>query len=209
MSLKKKISEYILPKETNFFDSLYRQGQATLNIIEALHQCCNDSSEENLNIIISLEEKAAQSRKNYLKELNIAMVTPVNKEAIGRVYTHLQWIALSAKHLIVEVRIYELHDLSQFAGIIELLEKQMNALSKALSLLNNIQYDAVLEKIEDIVLLDDMIVESFAKDLAGIFSNLERKKVREVKEVLRQIKEIAKRVHFCANVVEEIIFKLN
>lgn len=209
MNLKKKISEYILPKDTDFFSSLNQQGQATLKIIEALQQCAKDSSGENLNRIIELEEVANQSRKEYLKELNLAMVTPVDKEAIGRVYTHLQWIALSTKHLIVEVKIYQLDDLSQCEEIIFLLQKQVSALSQALSLLSTGNYDAVLEKVEDVVLLDDMIVETFAKHLAGIFATVEQEKIHEIKEVLRQTKEIGKRVHFCANVVEEILFKLN
>ncbi len=204
----KKLKDWILPKEIDFFGSLYKQSIATKAVIEKLIEYYSSDSNMDHDELFSLIEEAKNLRKIHIKELNSTFITPVDKEAISRVYTHLNWIVLSIKHLVIEADIYKIFDLKDYKNILDILFKEINELTSGIKYLSNKNYDKILLSIDKVINFDDNLIKEYASALAIIFQKAEKGQM-EQKEILSQIKEISKRIHFCANYLEDIVFKLN
>jgi uncharacterized protein len=206
MKFIKKIKNLILPEVIDFFGELTEQSKITESIIEKL--VSKYTSQEDNDILNSIKE-AKKSRKEKLKQLEKAFITPVDREAISRSYSYLYWIALSVEHLINELDVYNIHNLNEYQKILALLQQQITELTTAFSLFNNKKYDVILTKVNHIIHLDNELVLAYSKELNILFQKKEVSHILKHKEILSQLKEISKRIHFCANQIEDIVFKVD
>ncbi len=208
MGLLKKLSGYILPKEVDFFGNLEAQSKISENIVAELYEMyvAKTGQDENIRKLINA---AKQMRTDNAMELNGVLITPVDKEAISRVYTNLYWIVLSVKHLDVEITAYEIDSLAEYEPIFSNLKQQMNEMTVCLGLLKEKKFDSVIAKVYSIIHLDNLLILEYSSQLTKLFSGNDMKRILQHKEVLAQLKEISKRIHFCADCVEDIVFKMN
>jgi uncharacterized protein Yka (UPF0111/DUF47 family) len=205
----KKIREWILPKEIDFFKSLSEQSLQMLNIAEELSTFYAKSAEQDSQYILDL---IAESKKNHsvcLKALNSTFITPVDRESISRAYSHLYWVGLSIKHFIIEVNTYKIYRLSEYEGVFDILQQEMSQLKDAFDGLSKKNYDATQKTVSQIIHLDNKLIGNYATHLAALFDGNDFQKIFMHKEILSQLKEISKRIHVCANLVEDIVFKMN
>jgi len=204
----KKLKGWILPKEIDFFESLHQQSLSTKVIIDEMAKVYIEGDEKNKQIF-ELIAAAKQLRKKNLQELNSTFITPVDKEAISRAYIHLHWIVLSVKHLVVEINAYQIYQLNNYHQMFELLCQEITELSAGFKILDSKEYDEVLKKIYEVIHLDNLLIKEYATILATLFKGNDMQQIFEHKEILSQMKEISKRIHFCANQLEDIVFKMN
>ncbi len=209
MTMLKKLREWILPKEINFFRSLGQQSLLTSKIIDELANFYQGNSSQNPDQIFNLIAEAKKMRLVNLKDLNAALITPVDKEAISRAYVHLHWVALSIKHLVVEIEAYKIHKLNKYEKMFDLLSQEMGQLTTGFKMLDAKKYDLVLENVYQVIHLDNQLIKEYASLLAELFDKNDIQKIFKHKEILSQLKEISKRIHICANHVEDIVFKMN
>jgi len=85
----------------------------------------------------------------------------------------------------------------------------MNELSLAFNLLNDKEYDKIIYHINKVIYYDDGLIKEYTNELGQLFDGTNMKYILEHKEILYQIKEISKRIHYCSNILEDIVFKLN
>lgn len=204
-----KLKQWILPKEINFFGALGRQSTSTSEIIDALADFYVEKETQNSEPIFQLIEEAKKMRLANLKELNNAFITPVDKEAISRVYAHLHWVALSIKHLVTEIDTYKIYQLSLYKNMFDLLGQEMAQLTEGFKMLEAKNYERVMEHVDQVIHLDDQVIKAYAGFLAGLFKESDMQHILKHKEILSQLKEISKRIHICANHLEDIVFKMN
>lgn len=205
----KKLKGWILPKEIDFFASLNRQCAATYSIVNELNDFYFKSTTDNPEAIFRLINEAKKLRLDNIQELNSAFITPVDKEAISRAYTSLHWIALSVKHLVVEMNTYQIKSLGEYEGMIELLLKGMTELNVGFELLKDKKYDDILYQVNRVIHYDDHVIKEYAKYLEQLFKQTNTTQIFQHREVLSQLKEISKRIHHCGNILEDIVFKMN
>lgn len=205
----KQLKKWILPKEIDFFKSLVQQGLLTSQIIDELSNFYVDNSSQNSDQAFHLISEAKKMRLVNLRELNNAFITPVDKEAICRVYVHLHWVVLSVKHLVTEIDTYAIHQLSVYKNMFDFLGKEMHQLTMGFKLLDAKKYDQVMVHVDNVIQLDDQLTKEYAKLLADLFKENEIQIILKHKEILSQLKEISKRIHICANHLEDIVFKMN
>jgi uncharacterized protein Yka (UPF0111/DUF47 family) len=205
----KKIKQWILPKEINFFDSLAQQSLLTSEIIRELAHFYVDNSSEDPKPIFDLIDQAKQEYSANLMELNSVFITPVDKEAISRLYIQLHWVELSVKHLIIEINAYQIFSLNQYRKLFDLLNEAMKKLTAGIKLLGDKQNDLVRQNVNDVIHLDNQLIEEYATTMAHLFKNNEMLYIMQQKEILTQMKEISKRIHICGNYLEDIVFKMN
>ncbi len=208
MNVFKKLSDFILPKEVDFFGNLQAQSVITQQVVIMLHSIYiqKTKTSEQLNNII---QKANDERMEKLIELNSVMITPVDKEAISRIYLNLDWIVLSIKHLDVEIAAYTISSLSEYEAIFLLLQKQMLQMNECFTLLKQKKYDEVITKVNAIILMDDELIKEYSVELATLLQSDSIKHIIRHKEILTQLKEISKRIHITANSIEDVVFKMN
>ena len=204
-----KLKDWILPKEIDFFKLMSDQCIGTYRIIRELtvYYCSEHSG--NPEYIFDLIVAANKNRSTNIRNLNATFITPVDKEAISRIFTQLYWVALSVKHLIVEINAYKIYDLKMYKNIFDLLFQEMSELSDGFNKLSKKEYDDTLKLIDHIIHLDNKLIKNYGIHLAQLFTEQNLQHILMHKEILSQLKEISKRIHICTNQLEDIVFKLN
>ncbi len=205
----RKLKKWILPREIDFFGSLSQQSVLTSKIVDELGNFYLEKSSRDSDQIFGLIEEAKKMRLANLKDLNAAFITPVDKEAISRVYVHLHWVALSIKHLVTEIDTYQIYSLTEYKKMFDLLGQEMAQLTEGVEMLGAKKYDQVLENVFQAIQLDDEIIKEYAGLLARLFREKDVQEIFSHREILSQLKEISKRIHICANHLEDIVFKMN
>jgi len=209
MGILKKLSGFFLPKNVDYFGNLTEQSKSTGQIVSALFDFYIDNPTKNSEEII---EKIAVAKKQRLANiivLNKAFITPVDKEAISRVYSNLHWIDLSIKHLVIEMDTYGIFTLNDYTDILKILIKEMNFISEGFGKLNAKKFDAILTLVNHVINQDNLLIKAYAQQLDILFKKDDMHYIFPHREILLQLKEISKRIHFCANQLEDIVFKMN
>ena len=207
--MSNKFKDWILPKEIDFFKSLSNHSLLTLKIVENLRIFYVKSADQNPQYIIDLISDLKKNYAHNLKELNSTFLTPVDRESISRAYSHLYWVALSIKHLIVEINTYKIYQLGEYSDIFDLLQQEMTQLTAGFNKLDTKNYVDGLEVIDQIIHLDNKLIHHYAEHLSKLINENNFQHILIHNGILSQLKEISKRIHICANLLEDIIFKLN
>ncbi len=206
MSIVKKLKSLILPEKRNFFSELHEQSKLTQAVIDTL--IAKYYSENKALDVHEIINKAKNSRKDKLKILERAFITPVDREAISRAYSHLYWIALSVEHLLSDMEVFEINNLKKYSTLLNLLQEQMIQLTKAFKLLGEKKFSHIIKKINHVIHLDNMVIREYAGYLNTLFDEKNLPQVHKERELLFQLKEISKRIHVTANLIEDIVFKM-
>jgi uncharacterized protein Yka (UPF0111/DUF47 family) len=208
MNLFKKLKSYILPKEVDFFGNLTKQSRMTEAIVTELYNIYISTSGDATELRSLITESKNMRTKNLI-ELNAVLITPVDREAISRAYVNLYWIVLSIKHLDMEIGSYDIKSLNEYENILVNLKQQMNVMSTCFQLLKDNKHSDVLSNVYQVIHLDNTLILDYSRHLNKLFDGKDMKHILQHKEILSQLKEISKRIHFCANSVEDIVFKMN
>ncbi len=205
-----KIKTFFVPAEVDFFGMLTSQSKLTGKIIHALNDfATHDSSAQEIAHILKIIHEAKLQNRQHLIELNRAFITPVDKEAFSRVYNSLHWIDLSVKHLLIEMDTYGIYQVAGYTDILKSLSEQINSVTAGLGLLNHKRFDDILQEVEYIIHLDNELIKKYAALLKELYRQQDLPYLLAHKEILSQLKEISKRMHVCANLIEDIVFKMN
>lgn len=204
----KKLSGFILPKEIDFFGNLAAQSRVTARVIYLLKEIYFEKGIAAEQLSEAMEE-AHQLRTKNLAELNEVLITPVDKEAISRIYLSLDWIVLSIKHLYVELNAYQISSLREHEKIFLILGRQIEKITTCFEKLKMKKYDEVMHEVNEIIKLDDQLIREYSVQLVNLFNNDSVNHILPLREILSQLREISKRMHVAANNIEDIVFKMH
>ena len=199
------IQKFILPKEVDLAAALQEQTAATRKIVHDLHSAYILSSEEAFGAIKNDTSETRKIKERNMKELLDVFIAPYDKESIFRLITQLDWIALSVKHFVVEVDAFtDKQVLIEYRDIFELLNEMASLLEEGFQQLTN-------KKLPNIELIHDkydLVVECKARYVADLLKHDDLKRIFIHKEILGQLKEIAKRMHVTGNTLEDMAIKI-
>lgn len=201
------IEKFILPKEVDFVAALKGQLDVTCGIVR--HLCdAGLHRQAGALVVIGQEARRARELKNKnMQELLDVFITPYDKEAIYRLIVQLDWVVLSVRHFVIEREVYGIearrdhrtifHALNEMATLLEegfkhLAAREMAALATTTDLVHD-KYDQV--------------VEYCARAVALLFQSDNCKTILMHKDLIAQLKEIAKRMHISATTLEDMAIK--
>jgi uncharacterized protein Yka (UPF0111/DUF47 family) len=205
----KKIKKWILPKEIDFFGMLLNQSKHTQSILGELNQLYTEESSSDIKPLLESIRQVKNIRSENLKALNSSFITPIDREALSRAYSQLYWIVLSVKHLVVEIDTYKIYQLKEYEIIFKHLEEAISELTNGFEKLKEKKYQTIAENIDQVIHFDNKLIKAYAEILEKIFQEGEFPKLLMHKEILLQLREISKQIHICANILEDMIFKIN
>ncbi|MBK5284256.1 MAG: hypothetical protein JJE25_02545 [Bacteroidia bacterium] len=208
MGTLKKIEDYILPQEIDFFKLLQEQSMLTKNIIDELHNIYITQSSVSPAMLKKLIQQAQDMRKKNLGELYKVFITPVDKEAISRAYINLDWVVMSIEHLQVELEIYEMKNLTDYKTIFDLLKDEINDIHSGFGMLPENNIEKFSHLVFNVVHYDNELIKEYATQVSIMFGSNDIKKIITRKEILNQLKEISKRIRICANDLEDMLYKM-
>ncbi len=203
------LKEYILPEEIDFFMELCQQAEATRNTLDDLYRCFVEKKEEACLAILADEHQAGRCKEKNMHDLGRAFLTPVDREAIFRAITHLDWIVISVRHLVMETRAYGLEDLKEYEHILLQLRNLGDLLYQGFVALEKKDIEQTAHKAEAVRDLAHRITETYVIAMARVAEGHDIHRMFKHKEVLSQIKSIAKRFHVTANTLQDITMKLS
>lgn len=202
------IQKYLLPKEVDFNSALQKQVDASRNSVLDLCLYCQNNDRQALKAIIEDEHQSRALKSKNMHELLDVFITPYDKESIYRIITQLDWIALSVKHLVIELLSYKITCPHFYDTIFKTLAEMAEALDKTFIYLPQKQLGKILTNIESIHDNYDKTTKYCA--LAAL-RHLEKDDIKVYlahKEILNQLKEVSKRIHVSANTLEDMAMKI-
>lgn len=206
MNLFKK---YILPEQIDFFGKMHSQVELTQGLVDTVCDFYQNDLKAFPNEIENAFAKAEKNRKQALLDLNKTFITPVDKEAINRVYFQLNRTVLKVKHLITEMCVYNIFSLKDYSLLLDLLKDEMNLTTKGITLLTDKKYLEVHSNTDKLILKSNAFSKTYAQLLNILFQEPEQRKIFEHKEILFQLKDINHTLIDVNYAVEDIVFKMN
>jgi len=199
------IQKFILPKEMDLVAALQEQTSATRNIVHDLYAAYILNQEGALIDIKNDTSETRAIKEKNMKELLDVFIAPYDKESVFRIITQLDWVALSVKHFVVEVDAYhEKQDLNVYRDIFELLKEMATWLEYGFNQLSKKELPSI-SLIHDKY---DLLVEYRAQHVAQLLQQDDFKYIIIHKDILSQLKEIAKRMQITANSLEDMAIKI-
>ena len=202
------IRKFILPKEVDFDTALQAQARITRIIISDLHAACIDEEVKNAGAISEHADEARLLKTKNMNELLDVFIAPYDKESIYRLITQLDWIALSVKHFQLETEAYGVIAIGEYQSIIEIILEMANLLEQCVTRLStksprtiSLDTDIIHDQYDHVVLL-------YAQSVAELLKSDDCKHIIVHRDILWQLKEIAKRIHVTANTLEDMAIKL-
>ena len=202
------IQKYLLPKEIDFDSALKEQVNASRNCVLDLCLYCQKNDRNALKAILEDEHQSRSLKRKNMHELLDVFITPYDKESIYRIITQLDWIALSVKHLVIELLSYKVTCPDHYHNIFKTLAEMVEALDEAFNYLPQKQLGNILTNIEIIHDNYDNTTKYCALAAVKHLNEDETKVYLAHKEILNQLKEVSKRIHTSANTLEDMAMKI-
>jgi uncharacterized protein Yka (UPF0111/DUF47 family) len=165
----KKIKQWILPKEIDFFGMLLNQSRSTQSILGKLNRLYTEESSADIEPLLTMIRQGKTIRSENLKALNSSFITPIDREALSRAYSQLYWIVLSVKHLVVEIDTYKIYQLKEYEIIFKRLEVALSELTKGFEKLKEKKYETIGKNIDQIIHFDNKLIKDYAEILEEMF----------------------------------------
>ena len=202
------IRKFILPKDLDFNKALRAQAHITRMIVEDLRNAFvdNDASAR-AAISVHADEARALKTKN-MKELLDVFIAPYDKESIYRMITQLDWITLSVRHFVLEIETYGVSSVQECQPIFEVLVEMATQLEQGVTQLSKKNPKNLTQDIELIHEKYNHVVELCAQSIAKLLKQDDYKRTIVHKEVVTQLKEVAKRIQVTANSLEDMAIKI-
>jgi uncharacterized protein Yka (UPF0111/DUF47 family) len=202
------IEKFIVPKEEDFVSALKEQTGITRKIVDDLYDAC---IKQNPAAFDSIRNDAGQMRtlrNTNMKRLFNVFLTPYDRESIYRLISQLDWVVLSVKHFVIEREVYGIESMQDYRPIFDVLKEMANLQEQSFDHLSEKRLTSLDDTIEQIHDRYDLVVENCARAMAKLFKNDDCKTILRHKDIVAQLKEIAKRMHVTANTIEDMALKL-
>jgi uncharacterized protein Yka (UPF0111/DUF47 family) len=208
MSFIQLIKKYILPEEIDFFKELQEQSEATQKATHDLYRCFATGDQQSCEAILNNENQATVLKNRNMDDLSRAFITPVDREAIFRAITHLDWVLISIKHLVMESTAYGISDLKEYKKIMRQLRDCADILAQGFAALHHNEMEIIRHKADEARTMAHLVTESYVQAMSRVAEGNDIHLMFKHKELLSQIKSIAKRFHVTANTLQDISMKL-
>lgn len=202
------IEKFILPESADFDAALHQQAVLTRNIVDHLHDACAEQRPEAFASIRSDADRALALRSANMKLLLNTFLTPYDKESIYRLITQLDWVVLSVKHFVIEREVFGIASLEDYAGILALHREMAELLVRGCERLAAREVIALTATTDQIHDRYDQVVENCAVAIARLLDGEDCSSILRHRDIVAQLKEIAKRIHITANTLEDMAIKV-
>lgn len=202
------IAKFILPESVDFVSALRQQTELIREIVRELRDACVQQEPDTFGAIRASADRAAALKKANMKLLLDVFLTPFDKESIYRLITQLDWVALSVKHFVIEREVYGVSSLAEYADIYDVLNEMASLLDRGCGQLageNLLTLEETAEQIHDRY---DRVVEKCARAIAQQFEEEDFRSVMRHRDIVAQLKEIAKRIRVSANTLQDMAIKI-
>jgi uncharacterized protein Yka (UPF0111/DUF47 family) len=203
------ISRFLLPRQVDFNTALLTQAQLCRAIVDTLSLACTADDVGQLEAISNSAKQGHELKDRNMQLLLDVFITPYDKESIYRMITELDWVTLSVKHFQLEAQAYRLRSLRDYAPITAVLADMAAALEAGIRSLPDKALLPVGQSAASIHDRYDEVVGLCATASARLIAQGDIKQIIRRRDLLLQLKEVAKRIHIAANTLEDMTIKVS
>jgi hypothetical protein len=203
------IKKYILPKEIDFLSALNEHAMTIKKITDDLYRCFLENDAQSCEAILQDQHKAKEIRETNMKNLLDTFITPFDRESIYRVITQLDWIAISMRHFVIEVKAYNIEQLDErHEPLIKQIQLQAELLTAGFKTVKS-SAEKTADNAQRVRNAYDDLMDIYVQRMAELANSAETHERFVQREIFAQLKEISKRMQMCANSLEDIIMKIS
>lgn len=202
------ITRYLLPKEIDFNAALLAQAHSAQLAVTKLYEASQSDDAGILEAIPGISSQAAQLKTQNMSQLLGVFITPYDKESIYRMITELDWITLSVRHFYLETEAYDIDSLCDYQPILKVIQDMAKALEEGVAKLPEKKLESIDLRINQIYEQYNQVVEACAHQHALLLEQEDLKRILRHKDMLMQLKDIARRIHISANSLEDMAIKV-
>lgn len=202
------IQKYFLPHEVDFNAALQEQAEAARDTVQVLCRACRDHDLAALTQITEDERRTRRLKNRNMRELLDVLITPYDREAIYRVVDQLDWVALSVHHFAVELLVYRVECTPDHKPVIDILDDMALALAEGFAFLAQRSAVEIVRAVNEIYVWYDEVVQRCAQLAAAHLRQDEVSVYLAHREIIAQLKEVARRLRVAAGSLEDLAIKM-
>lgn len=202
------IDKYITPKKVDFVAALRRQAEMSRKMLAAVLEACEADDRGLLERVDELHSEGGELKSENMEELLDVFIAPYDKESLYRMITQLDWISLSITHFKLEVVEYEFAPLEPYLGLLGVLEEMVGLLDDGLVVLTRQDPKEIAALNRRIHTSYDHVVTLCAQASAAVLERDDLRLILAQRDLLKQLREVAKRIHVSANTLEDMAIKI-
>ncbi len=191
---------------SRFFEILSRQASKTLEGLEALWNFAQNGTEENANVVRSIEHEADELRRILIEELDQTFVTPLDREDIYALSRAIDDVADYAKSTVDEMEIYEVKPDEHIREMVDILRKSARELNDAVKILKDYPKIALAHAVKA-KSYENQMEEAYHLALAHLFKGTDTVYMLKMREIYRHLSNAADRGDEAANIISSIVMK--
>lgn len=203
-----RLIERVFPKTPDFYQLLYLQCKQVELTVDNLALFMNTGEERAGKMLKKDEHEADRIRVQNLNQLNLAFSTPIDREDIYRAIAALDNIVTYSKSTYHEMKVLGVKADDSSRGMVIDLQAGVKALVEGFRLLPINQEEAVTFSAKARH-AERLIEKKYRKALGLLFQGDDYLNMFKHRELYRHLSNAADRVHATANVLQDIIVKLN
>lgn len=193
-------------KKPDFYRMLDDQGKKVKEGMQAFVDYLKDSQENKGNLVLRIEEEADDLRRKVVEELNLAFVTPIDREDIYNLSRSVDDIIDYAKSTVTEMMAFEVSPNKHILLMAEGLSEAADAIASAISSLDENQ-DKAMEFVVFAKKRENYVEHCYREALVDLFKETNVVTILKVREIYRHMSNAADRGDEAANIVGNILMK--
>lgn len=202
------IEKFLLPKEEDFISALKEQTAVIRSIVHDLNDACIKQNSDAYVSIKNDADKMRELKSTNMKKLLNVFLAPYDKESIYRLITQLDWVVLSIRHFVIEREVYGIDAMEDYRNIFDVLSEIALLLEEGFNRLVAKEMNGLAATIDLIHDKYDQLVEYCALAMAALLKGDDIKNILMHKDIVAQLREIAKRMHVTATTLEDMAIKV-
>lgn len=208
LSLTSRLMQRLFPKTADFYLLLHQQCQQVCVTVDNLARFMTSECASAGEMLKEDEHEADRLRMRNLHELNSSFSTPIDREDIYRAIASMDSIVTYCKSTYNEMQALQLHPDQHSQAMVSELQIGIKALERGFAVLGKKPGDA--EQHAFAARHSERRVEKIYRlAIADLFQGEDYLNMFKHRELYRHLSNAADKVHATANVLEDIIVKLD
>lgn len=198
----------IFGRRRDFLKMLLKQAEKTEEGIAALNDFINDPSEEKGKKVESLEEEADELRRILVDELNQSFVTPIDREDIFSLSRAIDDMIDYAKSTVEEMLLFGVSTDKYLCKMSDALYSASRDITAAVRIIKShrqTSFDHVIRAKK----IENLVEHIYREALVELFKNKDVVMILKVREIYRHLSNAADRGDEAANIIGDILVKMN
>jgi predicted phosphate transport protein (TIGR00153 family) len=201
------LRDIFFPPKRDFVKMLKEQAEKTAEGMQALQDYVTDPAPEHGRKVVLLEEEADEMRRLLIEELNLAFVTPFDREDIYALSRAIDDMIDYAKSTVEEMNLFRVNPNEHLQRMAEGLCEASREIAAAIPLImthpNVCQQHIVRAK-----KAENFVEHRYRESLAELFKNQDVVEILKLREVYRHLSNAADRGDEAADIIGDIVVKM-